>query len=209
MMFQHMFAEMNEMLDEISKFYPNAQGTQKQELTHKWNLLKHMSDEIIEEWLNFEEKMGTVRQNWNETEDANIVLPEMKCDAYEKGEGYYKLLMFSKALEQFQNVVHDYPDGLVGRTYLAMCHLHLQQLSEASSHFIAVLEKATNNRLRSIIYNALGCIEAQRGKRLKAKEYFALAHQSDPTLPEPLMNLQACDSSTGKLKFGDELSPLM
>ncbi|GGG05047.1 tetratricopeptide repeat protein [Paenibacillus aceti] len=209
MMFQHMFAEMNEMLDEISKFYPMAQGTQKQELTHKWNLLKNMSDGIIEEWLSFEEKMGSVRENWNEADASSYVLPEMKCDAYEKGEGYYKLLMFSKALEQFKIVVQGYPDSLVGRTYLAMCHLHLQQLSEAASHFTAVLERATSSRLRSIIYNALGCIEAQRGKRLKAKEYFALAHQSDPTLPEPLANLQACDHSSGKLKFGDELSPLM
>lgn len=55
-MFQHVFAEMNDMLDEIIKRYPSAEGLNKQELLQKWNFLKRMSDGMIDEWLMFEEK---------------------------------------------------------------------------------------------------------------------------------------------------------
>lgn len=62
-MFQHVFAEMNNMLDEIVKHYPSAQGPQKQALVQNWNMLKSMSEAIIEEWLQFEEKMAIFREN--------------------------------------------------------------------------------------------------------------------------------------------------
>lgn len=209
-MFQHMFAEMNDMLDEIIKFYPVAQGVQKQEYAKKWHLLKAMSDGIIEEWLNFEEKMGEFRQSWaNPDSGKSYELPEMHCDAFVKGQGYYKLMMFSQALPQFKLAVEEFPDSVVARTYLAMCHVHLDESAEAVPHFWRVLEGTATKRLRSIIYNALGCIEAQKGLPAKAKEYFTLAHHHDPSLAEPLANLEACMQSTGKLHYGNELTKLL
>lgn len=210
MMFQHVFAEMNDMLDEIVTLYPVAQGDQKQELAKKWHLLKHMSDGIIEEWLNFEEKMGDFRQSWASPDSGKSAqLPEMNCAAFIKGQGYYKLLMFSQALPQFEISLETYPESTVVRTYLAMCHMHLEQFGEAVAHFWKVLEGSGSKRLRSIIYNALGCIEARQGVRTKAKEYFTLAHYHDPSLPEPLANLEACMKSSGKLQYGNELTSLL
>lgn len=210
MMFQHVFAEMNEMLDEISRKYPVAQGDQKQDLIHKWRLLKHMSDGIIEEWLCFEEKMGVLRQNIGNIDIQDMpVLPEMDSVPFVKGQGYYKLLMFSEALPQFQQLLEQFPESMVGRTYLAMCYMHLEQSDEATKHFKQVLRAATNKRMRSVIYNALGCIEAQKGTFTKAKEYFTLAYHSDPSLPEPLANLEACLKSKGKLSYSNELTSLL
>lgn len=210
MMFQHVFAEMNEMLDEIARQYPIAQGTHKHELARKWHLLRQMSDSMIEEWLVFEEKMGMLRQSGISLEDKyEPDYPEMSADAFVKGQGYYKLLMFPQSLDQFQAVLKEYPDSLIGRTYLAMCHLHLDESEEAAIHFEAVLRSAANKRLRSIIYNALGCIEAKKGNRSKAREFFTLAHHSDPSLPEPLANWEACLHSTGKLQYGTQLTKLM
>lgn len=210
MMFQHVFAEMNEMLDEIARHYPIAQGAHKHELARKWHVLRQMSDSMIEEWLNFEEKMGALRQNGICLEEKyELDFPEMSIDAFAKGQGYYKLLMFPQSLVQFKAVLEQYPDSLIGRTYLAMCHLHLEENEEAVHYFEEVLKGATNMRLRSIIYNALGCIEAKRGARGKAKEYFALAYHSDPTLPEPLANWEACLHSTGKLQYGTQLTSLL
>ncbi|MEF2964315.1 tetratricopeptide repeat protein [Paenibacillus sp. M1] len=210
MMFQHMFAEMNEMLDDIIKFYHVAQGAEKQDLAKKWHLLKTMSDGIIEEWLNFEEKMGAFRQSLADSEGKeSYELPEMKCDAFVKGQGYYKLLMFTESLTKFRLALEEFPDSLVTRTYLAMCLMHLEQYEEAIPHFWRVLEDADNRRLRSIIYNALGCIEAHHGGRDKAKEYFKLAHYHDPSLAEPLANLEACMRSSGKLQYGNELTSLL
>ncbi|WP_411002269.1 tetratricopeptide repeat protein [Paenibacillus sp. TH7-28] len=210
MMFQHVFAEMNEMLDDISRKYPLAQGVQKQELAQKWHLLKHMSDGIIEEWLCFEEKMAAMRQRWGNLETEEVLsLPEIESGPFIKGQGYYKLMMFTQALEQFEQVLKQYPGSVLGRTFLGMCHLHLEQSEEAARQFWLVLENAGNKRLRSIIYNALGCIEAQKGILAKAKEYFTLAHHSDPSLAEPLANLEACLNSTGKLYYGNELASLL
>ncbi|MGG6309542.1 tetratricopeptide repeat protein [Paenibacillus macerans] len=209
-MFQHVFAEMNEMLDEISRKYPLAKGVQKQELAQKWHLLKHMSDGIIEEWLCFEEKMGHIRQTFGNLDARDAPeLPELDSPIFVKGQGYYKLLMFPQALEQFEQVMKQFPDSVLGRTYLAMCHLHLEHNEKAAKHFWLVLEKAGNKRMRSIIYNALGCIEAQKGIFAKAKEYFTLAHHSDPSLAEPLANLEACLHSKGKLHYGNELTSLL
>ncbi|WP_334071548.1 MULTISPECIES: tetratricopeptide repeat protein [Paenibacillus] len=210
MMFQHMFAEMNEMLDEVIQFYPIAHGTQKQDLAKKWHLLQQMSDGIIEEWLSFEEKMGLLRQSSAGPQgDFAAKLPEMDCDAFVKGQGYYKLMMFPQALTHFKQALEQFPESPSARTYLAMCHLHMEETDEAIPHFWRVLEGTENKRLRSIIYNALGCIEAQRGGRAKAKEYFTLAHYHDPSLAEPLSNLEACMRSTGKLKYGNELTSLL
>ncbi|MDU0330168.1 hypothetical protein RW092_08105 [Paenibacillus sp. 3LSP] len=210
MMFQHVFAEMNEMLDEITRKYPLAGQAQKQELAKKWNLLQHMSDGIIEEWLSFEEKMGYLRHAFRSLESREIPdLPELDDPAFVKGQGYYKLLMFPQASAQFEQVVKQFTDSMLARTYLGMCHLHLKQYDKAAKHFWIVLEKAANKRLRSIIYNALGCIEAHKGVFDKAKEYFKLAHHHDPSLPEPLANLEACANSTGKLHYGPELTSLL
>ncbi|MGP0586931.1 tetratricopeptide repeat protein [Paenibacillus timonensis] len=210
MMFQHVFAEMNEMLDEITRKYPLAGNAQKLELAKKWSLLQHMSDGIIEEWLCFEEKMGYLRHAFGslatrETPD----LPELDDPVFIKGQGYYKLLMFPQALSQFERVMQQFPDSVLAQTYMGMCHLHLEHTDKAAKHFWLVLEKAANKRLRSIIYNALGCIEAQKGVFTKAKEYFKLAHHSDPSLPEPLANLEACTHSTGKLHYSPELTSLL
>nr|WP_068785412.1 tetratricopeptide repeat protein [Paenibacillus phocaensis] len=209
-MFQHVFAEMNEMLDEITRKYPLAGNAQKQELAKKWSLLQHMSDGIIEEWLCFEEKMGGLRHAFGSLESRELPdLPELEDPTFVKGQGYYKLLMFAQAVAQFERVIQQFPDSVLARTYLGMCHLHLEQSDKAAKHFWLVLEKAGNKRLRSVIYNALGCIEAQKGVYPKAKEYFKLAHHSDPSLPEPLANLEACTHSTGKLHYGPELTSLL
>lgn len=149
-----------------------AQGVHKQDLGHKWNLLKHMSDGIIEEWLCFEEKMGILRQNWGSPEESQELEPPdlvMKNDAFVKGQGYYKLLMYPQAMGQFEHVLEQFPNSFLTHAYLGMCHLHMGQHEAADSQFQQVLKGAANKRLRGIIYNALGCIEANRGVRVKAK----------------------------------------
>ncbi|MNO28395.1 Tetratricopeptide repeat protein [compost metagenome] len=210
MIYQHMFAEMNEMLDEIARFYHIAQGDHKKKLMQQWNLLKHMSDGIIEEWLCFEEKMAYIRQNWKHADQSHAVeLPEMQCGAFIKGQGYYKLLMFPQALGQFKLVMEEFPESVLSQTFLGMCHMQLEEMSEAVKHFWFVLEHAESRRMRSIVYNALGCIEANRGARDKAEEYFKLAHHHDPSLAEPLANLEACMQCSGKLQYGTELTSLL
>ncbi|WP_246021654.1 tetratricopeptide repeat protein [Paenibacillus zeisoli] len=210
MMFQHVFAEMNHMLEEIAEMYPIAKGSQKQELGKKWQMLKAMSDGIIEEWLSFEERMSDVRKSWGLTDSVQQVeLPEMKSGTFIKGQGYYKLKMYSHAAEQFKRTTEEFQDSLLARIYLAMSYLNMNDTREAGRHFQWVLPLTDNKRLRSIIYNALGCIEATHDHMDKAQEYFTLAHHIDPTFIEPLNNLDVCQQKRGSLQFGSQLASLM
>ncbi len=209
-MFQHVFAEMNDMLEEIAQVYPVAKGTQKQELSKKWQMLKHMSDGIIEEWLSFEEKMSDVRKSWGLPDSMESAeLPEMKSGSFIKGQGYYKLMMYSHAVEQFKLTTEEFKDSLLARIYLAMSYLYMNEVREAGRHFQWVLPLTENKRLRSIIYNALGCIEAKLNQMERARDYFLLAHHIDPTFTEPLSNLEVCKQKQGSLQFGSQLAALM
>ncbi|CAM2796723.1 tetratricopeptide repeat protein [Paenibacillus sediminis] len=214
-MFQHVFAEMNDMLDDIIKYYPTAQGTKKQELKQQWQMLKQMSDSMIEEWLNFEEKLNVIQQADFEQKQQmsafglHMHLPELKDDAFVKGQGYFKLCMYSKAIQQFDDAVQRYPDSMLVRIYMALSHLHLNNTEEACRHFKWIVSLTDNHKLLAIVYNALGCIQAKQYHLEKAKELFMLAHRYDPVFPEPLLNLEACLQSSGKLQYGSELASLM
>ncbi|MCJ8011047.1 hypothetical protein MUG84_04725 [Paenibacillus sp. KQZ6P-2] len=209
-MFQHVFAEMNHMLDEIMKHYPTAQETQKQQLLQKWNMLKTMSDGIIDEWLSFEEKMGEFRQH---TEAQSTLFseqtPEMELSDFVRGQGYFRLLMYRQAAQQFSQVIRQYPDSLLARMYLAMTHLYLEETQEAHKHFLWILPLAKSQKLKAMVYNALGCIAVKHGNAVKAQDYFTLALQCDPTLPDPLINLKVCQQNRGQLQFGSQLISLM
>ncbi|SDW29569.1 tetratricopeptide repeat protein [Paenibacillus sp. CF384] len=60
-MFKHVFATMQEMLEEIIIHYPHANGAQRKQLDDQLSSLKQFSDTFIEEWLQFEEKMADFR----------------------------------------------------------------------------------------------------------------------------------------------------
>ncbi|AWB44978.1 hypothetical protein DCC85_12610 [Paenibacillus sp. CAA11] len=210
MMFQHVFAEMNEILDEIALNYPAAEGHQKQELSRKWRLLKHMSDGIIEEWLTLEEKMGEIQQKWKPEEAASdLQAAELDSTAFVKGQGYYQLQMFTDAVKQFEEAVQRYPSSVLARLYLAMSLLNLAEFLEAAGHFEEVLQTTPNKRIRSICCNALGCIEAMGGRTDLAKAMFMTAYRLDPSLPEPLHNLEACLTDQGIYRFESELASLI
>ncbi|WP_127530715.1 hypothetical protein [Paenibacillus kobensis] len=57
-MFAHLFATMNDKLDEIMRLYPRTTGDRREHLNKQLDVLKAMSDSIVEHWLSFEEKMA-------------------------------------------------------------------------------------------------------------------------------------------------------
>ncbi|MEN1987268.1 MULTISPECIES: tetratricopeptide repeat protein [Paenibacillus] len=208
-MFQHVFAEMNDMLDEIIKRYPSAEGLKKQELLQKWNLLKRMSDSVIDEWLMFEEKMSQVREQdmrpaakLEPEQEAVTALPELHLECFSRGQGYFKLQMYPQAIMQFSRVVNDYPDSALARYYLGLSHIHLEQNADAQEHLQRILHLNGSPRLKGLVCNALGCIEAKQANTKAAQMLFAQALQHDPTLTEPLYNMDACRRSSGPMQYG-------
>lgn len=211
-MFQHVFAEMNDMLDEIIKSYPSAEGLNKQELQQKWNLLKRMSDGMLDEWLMFEEKMSQIREreldkpaSLEPEQEAVTALPELHLECFSRGQGYFKLQMYPQAIDQFLPVVNDYPDSALARFYLALAHLSLEQIYESETHLQQIMLLKGSARLKGLVCNALGCIQAKLSNPEAACSPFAQALQYDPTLTEPLYNMEVCRLNRGKLQYANQL----
>jgi tetratricopeptide (TPR) repeat protein len=64
-MFAHLFATMNDKLDEIKKLYPRVTGAKRDHLNKQLDVLKAMSDSIVEHWLLFEEKLADFYDDLN------------------------------------------------------------------------------------------------------------------------------------------------
>ncbi|MCL6602346.1 MAG: hypothetical protein K6T94_05660 [Paenibacillus sp.] len=213
-MFQHLFAEMNEMLREIIIEYPTSTGARRDELLCKYNLLRRLSDDVMDEWLAFAEKMN----NFNQGNDLNLEqeeeppqreTPELSMESFVRGQGYYKLLMYPQCIEQFTTVISRYPDSLSGRLYLAMSYLHQGEGDAAWDHLEHMITLVRNKKLKAMVYNAMGCIRASQERFIEARELFSLSLQHDPSLPEPNVNLEVCRSKGGELQYGSQLVSLL
>ncbi|MDF2961768.1 MAG: repeat-containing protein [Paenibacillus sp.] len=203
-MFKQLFASMNEMLDEVRDQYAAASGSKKKELQEKLHTLKAMSDTCIEEWLLFEEKLASFYQMQQPVPVSGIVDPELdgkRSDAFLKGQGFYKLLMYEEAIREFVAIVNKQPDFTLARIYLAMSYLHKGEMAESYSQFHFLSRLTENNQMKAISYSVMGCIQIRYRNMDKAFEYFALAYHSDPKSVEPLVDMGLCSEIKGKLYF--------
>jgi tetratricopeptide (TPR) repeat protein len=121
--------------------------------------------------------------------------------AMSKGQGYFKLLMFSQAAEHFEQAVGAAPEDNRARLFLAMTYMHLKEWSEAQRHFQLIVELTDDPRWRALGFNALGCIQAIRMNLEQAERYFEKAHEADPEFADPLSNLKSCQQHSGKLSL--------
>lgn len=194
-MFKHLFSTMNEVLEEIQKEYPNAADHKKAELDEQLQVLKLMSDEFIESWLQFEEKLGKfyggvpMGTQTLHKELMDLDVTGKQTDEFLRGQGYYKLSMYDQAIREFESLMKRQPDFLLARMYLAMGYLRKGEFGEAYRHFQFLLPLTENAKMKAISYNAMGCIQVQNHNMEKAFEYFQKAYHTDPTCMEPLINL--------------------
>lgn len=191
--FKHLFSTMNEILDQIAKQYPKATGAKKAELDEQLQVLKTMSDEFIESWLLFEEKMGAVLtphadpSKWLHHNLLELGPPAKQSEQFSRGQGYYKLLMYDRAIAEFEELVRREPDFLLARIYLAMAYLRSGETADAYRHFQFLLPLTENDKMKAISYNAMGCIQMQNHNMEVACQYFKKAFDSSPECVEPLI----------------------
>jgi tetratricopeptide (TPR) repeat protein len=203
-MFKHLFASMNEMLKEVAAHYPAAEGIQKRELQEKLLALKAMSDSFIEDWLLFEEKLGSFYALHPAEKLTDPLDPELGCqrsDEFIRGQGYYKLLMYDEAIREFTVIIHRQPDFTLARVYIAMCFLRKGDISESYSHFYFLSQLTENQQMKAISYNVMGCIQIHHQNVDKALEYFNKAFHTDPDSVEPLLEMGLCCEKKGDLHF--------
>lgn len=202
MMFKSLFDCMHEVLDQIIVEYPAAIGTRREELEEQLLALKEMSDQYLEQWILFEEKMASVVRSIEGESSAEWLHHGLASETFRRGQGYYKLFMFEQAIKEFEQLVEQYGDFLVARLYLAMGYLQKGDLDEASRHFHLIVPLTENKKLLAVSYNALGCIQAKKGNVEQAAEYFQKAIDLDPTYQDPSTNLELCGKDHEGLQFG-------
>lgn len=202
-MFKHLFETMNEVLGEVAKQYPHANKAQRVKLDEQLQVLKTMSDEFIENWLGFEEKLRAFYSDKPEEEHgdqptkshakklsphyiSDAGAPTSKSIEFDKGQGYYKLCMYDNAIREFEAVIKMNPDFMLARAYLAMSFMRKADYSEASRHFQFIIPLTDNAKIKAISYNIMGCIQYEKRNMDKAVEYFNKAYHFDPTV----MNLE-------------------
>lgn len=210
-MFKQLFATMHEELDKIAHAYRTAPGDKKA-LDERTQVLKTMSDSFVEEWLRFEEKLTRVQEEWCAYSSEPVQKPikagsdkAPDSEIFQRGQGYFKLLMYDRAIQEFQQVVKIQPDFLWARVYLALGYLLVGEIAEAYRHFQFIIPLTGNAKMLAISYNGLGCIQAKNRNLEKACEFFEMAYTLDPTFIEPLNNLGVCTTQEGSLQYGSEM----
>lgn len=194
--FEQLFTTMKEHLAEISLRYSKANAEEKLNLDDQLTMLKSMSDQYMEQWLDFEEKLADFYAHEVEAmnkplkqldDDVGKKASEQMGDGFKKAQGFYKLYMFEDAVKELEKLIKQQPDDVIARTYLAMGYLRLGEDGDAYPHFQMILPLTENNQLKAISYNAMGCIQLKKKNTQKALEYFQLAYHSDPAcLLEPI-----------------------
>jgi tetratricopeptide (TPR) repeat protein len=194
--FEQLFMTMNELLTEITSRYGTATTQEKVNLDDQLTMLKKMSDEYMEQWLDFEEKLAAFYVN-NPPIPASTVnyinpvsdqqsMAQLEA-GFVKAQGFYKLYMFEHAVKELEKLIKQQPDDLLARMYLAMGYLRLGADGDAYPLFQMILPLTENKQLKAISYNAMGCIQMKKKNLQKAMEYFSLSHQLDPAcIMEPL-----------------------
>lgn len=196
------FASLHDVLDELILRYPGAAAAEQAQLREQWQLLKKMSDELVENWLRLEEKLSVLQEL--DEHGALASVPAELLGPFYKGQGYFKLHMFRQAAEQLEDTVRMHPDMLSARLYLAMSRMHLQEWLEAQRHFRFIAALTEDVKMRAIAYNALGCIQAIHAQFDQAQQLFRKALEADPSFRDPKINLESCESRDGALmlQFG-------
>ncbi|MFC5699929.1 tetratricopeptide repeat protein [Cohnella faecalis] len=203
------FGTMNEVLDDLILRYPGASGEERFRMQEQWEMLKALSDDMIESWLSFEDKMALYRdlelQQPAPVKAAAAPAPaEHVLAVFQKGQGYFQLHMFGHAAEQLEETVRSHPEFIAGRLYLAMSRMHLKEWNEAQRHFQLISTLTDEPKLIAIAYNALGCIQAIFAQLEQARTYFRKSLETDPSFCDPRRNLESCLNGKGQilLQFG-------
>jgi tetratricopeptide (TPR) repeat protein len=160
MKIQQIFHTLTERLEQVEQQWQKGSGLE--EVHQELQELRQISEEIIEAWLSFEERLShlqkQIRPGTSQESEQAAQLQQLatalitedeeqyryrSAEEWRKGKAYYDLMMFEHALPHLELALKKYPDFeyarlLLGHSYLASGHVdkaryHLQFLTETSS----------------------------------------------------------------------------
>ncbi|MFC4103687.1 tetratricopeptide repeat protein [Paenibacillus xanthanilyticus] len=152
-MFQHVFATMHELLDEIMVHFGSAELDQKKRYFEQLSMLKSMSDTFIEEWLQFEEKLAEFRNTYRDAPDGGkpsgvpsaAVGPPVAPVGKPEGDKPANGLSSQPAVPK-QPVMQD-PGNETGLMVKGQGYFKLFMFKEAADHFEQAVQAAPENNM--------------------------------------------------------------
>lgn len=132
---------------------------------------------------------------------SDLTIPDEAAALIHKGQGYYKLFMFSHAADLFQDALNTAPECNLARLYLGMSQMHMQNWQEAQRQFQLLIELSDFPKWLALGYNALGCIQAVHMNLGQAEKLFRKAYEVYPSFTDSLNNLKSCQETPGQLSL--------
>lgn len=203
------FQSLTQRIRAIEHEWPKATDSRKQELLSKLWELRHASDQVVDLWLQYEEKLsnamkqitGEQERAEKEQRAAKGKLPSLPFSAetnaageesgelYRKGEGFYHLRLYEEARGYFRELVAKSPDWETGRLYYAYSLLFCDDKQAALREFRLLSKSALSPGVSAISCNAIGCMLAEEGKWLEARQAFCESLGHHPTQAQAMYNL--------------------
>ena len=129
-MFKSLFQTMHEALDEMTSLVAGGAIEDQQRWLSSWYSLRQLSDECIQDWLRFEEKLSSTYELFEDEYFSCELTPEWQMH-FQRGEGYFKLLMFHEAFYQFSTILEAFPNYTPAKLYSALCLIQLGESRQA------------------------------------------------------------------------------
>jgi tetratricopeptide (TPR) repeat protein len=195
---KQLFDEMNQKLENLNKslLMDNMKNMDQESTNQEVEQLKAQSEEIVEEWLKFEEKLGYyLRQKMNKKEQkAKATFNVQDYEAlykklvnleggeeednkvysleWQKGKALYDLLMFDHAIPFLEKAVLADPDNEPAKLYLGQSFLAIQQWEKARYHLQFLMETSQHTDILPLSLHALACVEGLNKNYDKAIYFF-------------------------------------
>ncbi len=193
MLIKELFISMGQKVEEIASLLPTNDLKVKQQLEGQVEAIKQISDTILDEWIQFEEKMqlkigghfpdiftpSTITET---TAIQTMTHAGGEKEDFYKAKGYYDLGLYKKSYSILSEFVFKEPDHEFARLYLAYS-AHLSEMKEeALQHFSLLRSSSINSKIRAVCCNSIGIILFDELQYEGANRFFSQAIQEDKNL---------------------------
>lgn len=202
MILSEYFATLRDRLEYIEQLFPELNSYQRMDSYDEVLTMRKISDQIVEDWLQFEEKLAYVQRLFEKgqmemaeeegvdelPEENELVLPRHLAFQFLQGKGYFELSMYDEAVKSFSHIIRQEPDMELARLYLAFGFLMSRRWEVSYRQFQLLAETTSYPIFASVAYNGMGVISVLEGRPDQGLEWFEKAIQSYPELSEAYFN---------------------
>ncbi|WP_380026921.1 tetratricopeptide repeat protein [Effusibacillus consociatus] len=216
-MFDRQFEQLFRALHRIEQQLSTASHEEKEILREEIIALRAVCDRFVEKWLTFEEKVVYLSELFGLEIDLEelpkkpvkpnpvmqpvhvkaIPLPppaeeEQIVRSFQKGVGYFDLLMFPDAIRELERVVALDGQFTVARLYLAFGYLAKEEYDKAAQQLNLVAAGVKEPFILAMVHNSFGHIYAAKKDYARAAEEFKQTAEYMQDFRDAYYNLGVC-----------------